>query len=273
MNNYEVIEIYPKICVYRNILRDPEGLYKVMKRSESASGGKYFLSAWTKWSHFGRYAQAKHFDQQPDIASDPIFQEEKLFVDDVTNAYNIAIEDYVKRYNVALPNGSRFSGNSFCKYFKEVDNLGNDLTMQYHTDFIISQKDMPGDKFFITCTMYINDDYDGGDLAFYINGEAINHKPKAGDIVIFPSGEPYYHGVKTIKNGEKFFVRNFMIYPFEGTEEWLSNQRSHGAYRWAKIEDERIDREDKLNMVYIKDDKKIDSEEFFSQRNENDGGM
>ena len=54
------------------------------------------------------------------------------------------------------------------------------------------------------------DDYDGGDICFYINGDFVNYKPKAGDILVFPSGMPYYHGVKTIRNGNKFFIRNFI---------------------------------------------------------------
>jgi hypothetical protein len=136
------------------------------------------------------------------------------------------------------------------------------MTMQYHTDHITSQKDMPGDKFFLTCTMYINDDYDGGDIEFYIDGQLINHKPAAGDILVFPSTQPYFHGVKTINTNEKFFVRNFIMTPHNGTEEWLANQRKYGAYRWAKTEAERIDYEDKRNMLYFNDGKILSYEDY-----------
>jgi hypothetical protein len=140
------------------------------------------------------------------------------------------------------------------------------MTMLYHTDHITSQKDMPGDKFSITCTMYINDDYEGGDIEFYVDGNLINHKPQAGDILVFPSTEPYFHGVKTINTNEKFFVRNFIMTPHNGTEEWLANQRKFGAYRWAKMEQERIDHDDKRNMVYFKDGKPISYEDYMSNK-------
>jgi predicted 2-oxoglutarate/Fe(II)-dependent dioxygenase YbiX len=124
------------------------------------------------------------------------------------------------------------------------------MTMQYHTDYIIGEKDMPGPKFFLTTTMYINDDYDGGDVEFFVDDKYYPYKPEAGDILIFPSTEPYYHGVKTIKNGNKFFIRNFIQYYYEGSEEWLKNQRYFGAVNWMKKETERLEKETRSNMKY-----------------------
>lgn len=252
MSKLEYIELYPKLYVYRNVLEDPAQLYDVMNASEKTSEGKYMLKTWDPWAHFGTYTQSKHITQVPvEVQSEEMFIKEKKFVEDVEAAYSKVIADYVERHNIDLPEGWRFSGASYSKYHAGTDNLNNNLTMQYHTDHITSQKDMPGDKFFITCTMYINDDYDGGDIEFYVDGTAINHKPKAGDILVFPSTEPYYHGVKTINTNEKFFVRNFIMTPHNGTEEWLANQRKFGAYRWAKMEQERIDYDDKRNMLYF----------------------
>ena len=134
--------------------------------------------------------------------------------------------------------------------------------MQYHTDFIISQKEMPGEKFHTTCTFYINDNYNGGDIEFYINETFINHKPKAGDLVVFPSQEPYWHGVKTIPDGNKFFIRNFIMTDYDGSPEWLANQKRLGAYRWAKQELERVAYEDPRNMLYVRDNKVISYEEM-----------
>jgi hypothetical protein len=254
MSELSYIELYPKIDVYRNVLEDPEALYKTMNKSEKTSEGKYFLKTWDPWAHFGTYTQKKDIREVPDdILSHEMFIEEKKFVEDVESAYNKVILDYVERHKINLPEGWRFSGASYSKYHAGINNLNNNLTMQYHTDHITSQKDMPGDKFFITCTMYINDDYDGGDIEFYIDGTIINHKPKPGDILVFPSTQPYYHGVKTINTNEKFFVRNFIMTPHNGTEEWLANQRRFGAYKWAKMEQERIDNEDKRNMLYFND--------------------
>jgi hypothetical protein len=60
--------------------------------------------------------------------------------------------------------------------------------------------------FSYTCTvssvMYLNDDYEGGELWFpYLN---ITFKPEAGDIVIFPSTYIYAHASKKITKGTKY---------------------------------------------------------------------
>lgn len=258
--NLEHIELYPNIIVYKNVLKDVQSLYKIMKDSESNSNGRYFLKTWDQWSVFGTYSQSRN-SEDPSGEKGEIYDKEKFFAFSVSEAYNKVISHYIKKYNLILPENARFSGNSFSKYEPNIDHMANNLTMQYHTDFILSEKDMPGDKFLITCTMYINDDYEGGDIEFYIDGDVVCHKPEAGDIVVFPSGEPYYHGVKTIKNGNKFFVRNFVIYSYSGSKEWLENQIKYGAYRWAKMEFDRIENEGPKNMLYIKDGKRISYEE------------
>jgi hypothetical protein len=177
-------------------------------------------------------------------------------------AYDRAISHYVKKYNIQLPEDAGFSGRSYCKYFNKIDDLKNNMTMQYHTDYIISERDMPGRKFNITCTFYVNDNYNGGDIEFWINGDVVNHKPKAGDLVVFPSTAPYYHGVKTIPDGNKFFVRNFVMVDYDGSPEWLANQKKFGAYKWSKMEWERIEEENKANMLYINEGKKLTYEEM-----------
>lgn len=272
MSKLEYIEIYPNVDVYKNVLKDPNQMYEVMRESEKTSEGKYFLNTWDQWAHFGTYTQKKDLRQvSQEIQTEAMFIKEKAFVDEVEDAYSRVILDYVDRHGITLPEGWRFSGCSYSKYKPQLDILNNKMTMQYHTDHITSQKDMPGDKFFITCTMYINDDYKGGDIEFYVDGNLINHKPVAGDILVFPSTEPYYHGVKTIEENEKFFVRNFIMIPSNGTEEWLENQRRYGAYKWAKMEFERIEQEDPRNMRYLKDGKPVTFEEVNFPKNE--GGM
>ena len=210
-------ELYPKVDVYTSLLPDADRLYQTMKQSEADADGKYYLKKWDQWSVFGTYTQ--HKEESEDAETGQRYDEEKYLSDRVYEAYSAAINDYVARHQIQLPEGSTLMSSSFSKYDEQIDMMNNNLTMQYHTDFIISERDMPGNKFFITCTTYINDDYDGGDICFYIDGKFINHKPKAGDILIFPSTEPYYHGVKAITKGNKFFVRNFIVYPFNGTKE------------------------------------------------------
>jgi hypothetical protein len=269
MSNLDCTEIYPNVYVYKNLLENIDDLYSVMKESELSSEGKYFLKPWDKWAHFGTYTQIKNQSESDEQTKETeMYIKEKSFADQVQKAYEIALADYVEKTKITLPENWHFSGCSFSKYFDQVDILSNKMTMQYHTDHITSEKDMPGEKFFITCTRYINDDYDGGDIEFYVDNVLTNHKPSAGDILIFPSTEPYYHGVKTISNGEKFLVRNFVMHEFKGTEEWLRNQLKFGAFRWSKTEYDRVKHDNPRNAKYFFNGEPLEYDDFLKAKAE-----
>lgn len=83
-------------------------------------------------------------------------------------------------------------------------------------------KYMPGEFFkvhadhgpFYTCTVsaivYLNDDYEGGELEFPRHELTI--KPKAGDIMLFPSNYVYEHASLNISSGIKYAVVIMMDY-------------------------------------------------------------
>ena len=264
IDNLSFFELYPGIRVYQNMLSNPQKAYDILLRSESESEGKYYIKEWSKWSVFGRYATDKWEDDLSSIEKNEIFNEEKSLAEEIRESYEKAVWHYFSTTGIEIPENGALTNSSYCKYDANLDFLKNSLTMQYHTDYIISQKDMPGDKFHTTCTFYINDNYEGGDIEFYIDGKIITYKPKGGDILIFPSTEPYWHGVKTITSGNKFFVRSFIMYPYEGSKEWLHMQRRLGAYKWAQMEIERVDNED--HMLYMKDGKIITHDEAHPKR-------
>lgn len=56
----------------------------------------------------------------------------------------------------------------------------------------------------VSALLYLNDDYDGGQLEFPLLG--IFYKPMAGDLVMFPSGMPYAHAALPVTSGIKYCV-------------------------------------------------------------------
>lgn len=152
--------------------------------------------------------------------------------------------DYISKTGYTQPNWHHFPP-SMCKYsFDFSVEESKDLIMHYHTDYQQERAEEPGFKFGLTCTMYLNSDYEGGEISFKVFEEdgtykRFDYKPQQGDVLVFPSGEPYYHGVKTVRNNYKYFLRAFWWWEFEGTAEWLENQRKHGEEQWAAMEKAR----------------------------------
>lgn len=54
----------------------------------------------------------------------------------------------------------------------------------------------------IATLIYINSDYDGGDI--YFPEYDISYKPEPGDLLTFPDNPDYVHGVKSISGGIRY---------------------------------------------------------------------
>jgi hypothetical protein len=133
------------------------------------------------------------------------------------------------------------------KYIPDVDMIDSDtLTMNYHTDYVLKDCESPGAKFAITAVFYPNDDYGSGEISFRVVGEQgvlkqIDYKPKAGDIVMFPSDHPYYHGVKRITGAPKYITRMYWQYEYTGSDDWHELNAKYGAEQFAELERQRLD--------------------------------
>jgi hypothetical protein len=240
------IEIYPKVIVYKNTIPRHKEYLELLKKSENEPP-RYFFDTWEDWYGFGNMMNLpmnKKEDRYAVDSEEDYAVLQKDFLQDVTDAYYRCTEDYIKEHGVVLPNWVN-NGISICKYTQTKHD--GPYAMLYHTDYVGANAEAPGKKFAITCTIYINDDYDGGGLSFLREdvGHVIDYKPEAGDIVIFPSGDPitgnshYFHGVHRVDNGEKYFIRCFWSYQSDGTKEWHENKQLHGD-DWEKIDLERM---------------------------------
>ena len=56
----------------------------------------------------------------------------------------------------------------------------------------------------ITCIVYLNEDYSGGELYFQFFGN--KYRPSSGDIIMYPSNWPYIHGVESVVGERYAFV-------------------------------------------------------------------
>ena len=62
----------------------------------------------------------------------------------------------------------------------------------------------------VSVIVYLNDDYSGGEIEFPDFG--VLHKPKAGDVLFFPSAYSYVHNIKEITKGTRYAVVNWYTF-------------------------------------------------------------
>jgi len=122
------------------------------------------------------------------------FSEIKNIYEDVAASIRFAMDDYESRYNIKM---DYMEAINFVKYTK-----GDHFSV--HSD----------DGFSYNCTvsscLYLNDEYEGGELYFpYLN---VTIKPQFGDNVIFPSTYLYAHGAKPVLNGIKYVAVTMFDY-------------------------------------------------------------
>lgn len=258
------IEIYPKILVYKNMFSDIAKSYEVLTDSVNENRDRFF-SDWTQWSIFGEYlnpiipnfnSSGKYGNIHDFEATTETQQNQKNFIAEMMGNFHSATEDYVKRFGVEVnhdekaldENGSeipvwRWTGGTIGKY--HVSTEEREYRMTYHSDYIREQGEAPGYKFVITCTIYFNDDYEGGEIDFVMGDKLVKYKPEAGDVLVFPSGhpsylteegDPYLHGVMPAYGKHKFLARIYWQKYEKGSAEWYEQERKFGKEKWAQMQ-------------------------------------
>lgn len=268
----EVLEIYPKIVVYRNVFEDAKKVEQILKDSTSNDPDR-LLSEWTRWSIFGDYLNPtipgnfpRGFNQQAIDeleANTPAQKDHKYFLQELWNGYNKVGRDYLDKFGAEFgfdeeemtedQDGNRLPrwqmyGPSICKYDSSWE---HPMAMTYHSDYIREPITSPGYKFAVTVNAYFNDDYEGGQIDFYAGNELYSYKPKAGDWLVFPSGHPevltkdekvYLHGVVAPTQGHKYFSRMYWRKYANGAPEWFEKEKEYGKEVWASMQDEIMEK-------------------------------
>jgi hypothetical protein len=264
--NIEPIEIYPKILVYKNMFKDISKSHQILLDSLVKSEDRLF-SQWTKWSIFGEYMAPvipsfslgdKYATLESIETKTKNEEEQKDFAMEMMENFHLVTEDYIKRYgiNVDLDEFTtaesgeltptwRWTGGTIAKY--DISNEEEEYGMRYHSDYMREQGSAPGYKFVITCTIYFNDDYEGGEVDFAMGDKLVKYKPQAGDLLVFPSGhpdylteegKPYLHGVMPSYNKHKFLARMYWQKYQKGSDEWYQKEKEFGKEVWASMQPE-----------------------------------
>ena len=109
------------------------------------------------------------------------------------NVFNNSIDSYLK--NIDVESNWRVSEVQILKY-----NVGGHY--KFHVDNALS---IPRTY---SCILFLNDDYEGGDLVFKFPGEDNEYKikTKRNSVVVWPSNFLYPHSVTPVTQGERYSV-------------------------------------------------------------------
>jgi len=123
-----------------------------------------------------------------------IGQENKID-NDLFNILNKVGNEYVTKF--PLCSISHDSGYELLRYKKGY-------FYKLHIDKIASANDRT-----LSCIIALNDDYNGGEIAFFYRKKII--KLKRGSVLIFPSNFIYPHEVLPITSGERYSIVTWFI--------------------------------------------------------------
>jgi len=79
-----------------------------------------------------------------------------------------------------------------------------------HADGQNENGDHPYDWRNFGCVLYLNDNYEGGEI--YFPNQNIKIKPKPNTLVFFPGTLEYLHGVKPVTNGVRYTLTSFWTF-------------------------------------------------------------
>lgn len=190
-----------RIFYFKNVLENPREIVDLIESTNDSLTELDALEKWTAWRSnndpdhiFGQQKQTRK-------AALATSNDEVVFI---YTQLETAILEAAKYYEQATNTSVGVPQQlSISKYFEGA-------SMGPHVDW---DEDHARLEPIVSAVMYLNDDYEGGELHF--KEQLVTIKPEAGSIVIFPSVEPFYHQSKEIISGSKYMSPIF----------WYKNSR------------------------------------------------
>lgn len=234
-NNIEKIVIAPQIVVYKNIFKYSQEMIELLDKPNKDS----ILDPWRNWyeqgERRGMLFGKKHI---PDNSDTKTSAKEKIYLKEIYDITNFINNDYFNQFKDSgiwpdfISDWSVLNSiedQIYIDYFKyecEKEVLfkrpPEQLMMDYHIDEFALPNENKLRRHVATINFYLNDNYDGGDICVYddVSKKSYRYKPGAGDAVIMPSTEPFYHAVKQYFNANRYFARTFLDYISDKHIEW-----------------------------------------------------
>jgi Rps23 Pro-64 3,4-dihydroxylase Tpa1-like proline 4-hydroxylase len=208
---YEILDL--GLVYYKDVIDDPAKLIYLIEDLdrrflENDHKSSYtFVKEWSPWKYGDTiFNMQKFFPESQNISDDDYYSKEmKEIANTLYGSLQKAFSHYSKEvYPFAEKNiKSREQSIHLLKY-------GPGGHLPAHQDQGISTR-------VLSSVMYLNDDYEGGEIEFVNSG--VKLKPEAGSIIFFPSNFLYVHEVWPIESG----LRYSMPHWYHNTEKMLDS--------------------------------------------------
>lgn len=214
----EKIIISPQIVVYKNIFKNSNAIVDFLNSKDK----NIIDTQWQDWYDNG-WRFSVNFDE---IEKSELAQYQ--YLKEMCEAFDYIAKDYMSEYskeNGIWPSfikdwDSINLNNHNIDFFRySLDhskdrNWDSDFLMNYHVDEFDIDGVFKSQKNIVTVNFYLNDNYDGGEICAYNKDLNISYryKPVAGDAVVMPSANPFFHAVKPFYLADRYFSRIFINY-------------------------------------------------------------
>lgn len=182
-----------KILYLENVLENPYEILNIIEEADYTENENQAISKWYTWqSSSNDYI----FGQKKDLIVGNLSNTSesiKAVFEKLNDCMDIAQKVYEEKTNTVIGTRQPMCIN---KYF-------TGKMMGPHIDGSEESSSNP----VVSAVLYINDNYDGGELAF--PNQDIVIKPSAGSIVMFPSTSPFVHDPREILSGQKIMCPSF----------------------------------------------------------------
>jgi len=195
-------KVEDKILYIENVIKDTDILESLIY---STSGSA--IEDWSVWMAYNNpevvWGKAKNIyhsllENEKNLES---YKNQEYIINTLKKGLSDAFEEYARVNEIDLKIAKHFSR----VIIKPDRTIGinvyfNNCTMGSHIDYNEEQSA----NLSYSIVLYINDDYDGGELHF--RKFDLSVKPSAGSAIVFPSADPYYHESMPTTRGDKMML-------------------------------------------------------------------
>jgi len=195
-----VNKLHDKIWCYQSDSKEIKELIDLVEKDAKSANPENVILPWHEW--YAMSGEIKYvFGYQKTIWNPSVDE-------NVLNSSNSVLAQSLKKAkNFLIECSNHYADHfNFSKLSHSSINISKYIQGKQMGPHVDSNEDADSTAG-ISAILYLNDDYEGGEL--YFPKQQVTLKPKAGTVVVFPSNAPFLHQSLTIQNGSKYIMALF----------------------------------------------------------------